>query len=410
MANSDCELFACERRYHVRHVLQPINEEPKEITISVGKRRKALDISENDEVPSKKKAREKIIRKLDEKKERVKKSLQDVTASNIIDSPTTAASGRRSSGRARNMPAKYKDFAHDLVIKKEPEDNSVEVSGVVQPEQSTSHAKLNTITETEVPEPEMPVAEMEAEVTKSGHEDTRIESDDEEARVELGLNSTAALKKIKELVNITQNLDVEKRTENRVETRTSGSVKVKYEPVDVKNEPDALIKEIFKSEVKKPNIFTKEQKEELAEKYKQYYRIFDKNIDKNIKKEKGEVNEGENKSQENDSQLEKEKESENIEKGENEGYKEEESGDGNKEKENQTNTIKAVIKKYVISKDTSKPVVATESGAAGPGRKAQWRYHCPVCTYTTPHVGFFEHHMTRVSRTWGHQGIPVVPK
>ena len=101
----------------------------------------------------------------------------------------------------------------------------------------------------------------------------------------------------------------------------------------------------------------------------------------------------------NDSQLEEEKESENSEKGGNECDSEEESGDDSKEKENETNKIKAVKKKYVIGKDTSKPVIATERSAAGSSRKPQWRYHCPVCTYTTPHVGFFEHHMTRVSRT-----------
>ena len=198
-----------------------------------------------------------------------------------------------------------------------------------------------------------------------------------------------------EVVNITQNVDadVENRTENRVETRTRRNVKVKYEPVLIKDEPDALIKEIFKSDVKKPNIFTKEQKEELAEKYKQYYRIFEKSS----KKETGRENEAENKSQENDKQLETDKETENIE---NEGDKEEEEGgdDSNeKEKENQTNKRKAVKKKYVFDKDTSKPVVATEGSATAPGRKSQWRYHCPVCAYTTPHVGFFEHHMTRVS-------------
>ena len=281
-------------------MLQQIDEKSEEITISVGKRRKALHGPEDDEVPSKKKAKEKIIKKLDEKKERVKKSLQDVTASSITDSPITAASGRRSSGRIRNMPAKYKDFAHDLVIKKEPEDDSVAVLSGVQPERSTSQAKLSTTTE-DIP---VPVAETEAEtdVTKSGdgdariqssHEDARIQSDDEETRVELGLNTTADLKKIKDLVNVTQNVDVGKRTENRVETGTSRNVKVKYEPVDIKNEPDVLIKEIFKGEVKKPNIFTKEQKEELAEKYKQYYRTFEKNI----KKETDGKNEADNKSQ-----------------------------------------------------------------------------------------------------------------
>ena len=417
VANSDCELFACERKHHVRHLLQEHDEEPKETPVSVGKRRK-LHGHEDDEGPSKKKAKEKLIKKLDEKRERVKKSLQDVAASSssggdYLTTTTTTAAGRRSSGRIRNMPAKYKDFAHDLVIKKEPEDDSVDISGCVQSEQSTPQEKLSTISENQTQEPDTPGAETEPEpeVTKSGHEDPPVESGHENTRVELELDTLAADDKIKDLeqsqvdmneglsstipevsgevVNITQNVDadVENRTESRVETRTRRNVKVKYEPVVIKDEPDALIKEIFKSDVKKPNIFTKEQKEELAEKYKQYYRIFEKNI----KKETGHENEAENKSQENDKQLETEKETENVE---NEGDKE--GGDDGKQKENQTNKRKAVKKKYVFDKDTSKPVVATERSAA-PGRKSQWRYHCPVCAYTTPHVGFFEHHMTRVS-------------
>ena len=419
VANSDCELFACERRHHVRHLQQQNDEEPNKTPVSVGKRRKALIGPEDDEVLSKKKAKEKIIKKLDEKKERVKKSLQDLTTSSSSGGgdylTTTTAAGRRSSGRIRNMPAKYKDFAHDLVIKKEPEDDSIDMSGCVQPEQSASQVKLSAITENETREPDTPVTEteLEPEVTKSGHEDPPVESGGDNTRVELELDTLAADDKIEnlehsqvdineslsstvpevsgEVVNITQNVDadVENRTESRVETRTRRNVKVKYEPVVIKDEPDALIKEIFKSDVKKPNIFTKEQKEELAEKYKQYYRIFEKNI----KKETGQENEAENKSQENDKQLETEKETENTE---NEGNKVEEGGDDSKEKENQTNKRKAVKKKYVFDKDTSKPVVATEKSAA-PGRKSQWRYHCPVCAYTTPHVGFFEHHMTRVS-------------
>ena len=315
------------------------------------------------------------------------------------------------------MPAKYKDFAHELVIKKEPDD-SVDMSGCIQPEQSTSQEKLSSITENEIREPYTPVAETEPEpeVTKSGHEDPPVESAHENTRVELELDTLAADDKIKDLehsqvdmneglsstipevsgevVNITQKVDtnVENRTEIRVETRTRRNVKVKYEPVVIKDEPGALIKEIFKSDVKKPNIFTKEQKEELAEKYKQYYKIFEKNI----KKEAGDENAAENKSQESDKQLETEKETANTE---NEGDREEEGGgdDDSKEKENQMNKRKAVKKKYVFDKDTSKPVVATERSTAAPGRKSQWRYHCPVCTYTTPHVGFFEHHMTRVS-------------
>ena len=422
VASSDCELFACERRNHVRHLLQQSDEEPNKTPVSVGKRRKALHEPEDDEGPSKKKAKEKIIKKLDEKKERLKKSLQDVTASNNSSGgdylTTTTAAGRRSSGRIRNMPAKYKDFAHDLVIKKELEDDSSDMSGCVQPEQSTPQVKLSTITENETREPDAPVAETEPEleVTKSGHEDPPVNSGYENTRVELELDTLAAEDKIKDfehsqvdnneslsstvpeisgdVVNITQNVDadVENRTESRVETRTRRNVKVKYEPVVIKDEPDALIKEIFKSDVKKPNIFTKEQKEELAEKYKQYYKIFEKNI----KKEAGDENAAENKSQESDKQLETEKETENTE---NEGDKEEEGGgdDDSKEKKKQMNKRKAVKKKYVFDKDTSKPVVATEGSTAAPGRKSQWRYHCPVCAYTTPHVGFFEHHMTRVS-------------
>ena len=417
VANSDCELFACERRNHVRHLLQQNDEEPKETAVSIGKRRNALHGHEDDGGPSKKKAKQNIIKKLDEKKEQVKKSLQDVAArsSSGGDYLATTAAGRRSSGRIRNMPAKYKDFAHDLVIKKEPDDDSVDMSGCVQPEQSTPQVKLSTITEKETREPDTPVTETEPEpeVTKSGHEDPPVESGGDNTRVELELDTLAADDKIEnlehsevdineslsstvpevsgEVVNITQNVDadVENRTESRVETRTRRNVKVKYEPVVIKDEPDALIKEIFKSDVKKPNIFTKEQREELAEKYKQYYRIFEKNI----KKETGHENEAENKSQENDKQFETAKETENIE---NEGDKEEEGGDDGKEKENQTNKRKAVKKKYIFDKDTSKPVVATEKSAT-PGRRSQWRYHCPVCAYTTPHVGFFEHHMTRVS-------------
>ena len=416
VANSDCELFACERRHHVRHVLQENDEAPKETSVSVGKRRRALHGSEDDEVPSKRKAKEKIIKKLDEKKERVKKSLQDVIASSI-DSPT----GRRSSGRVRNMPAKYKDF--DLVIKKEPDDDTGDANSCVQLEQSISQPKPRTTSEKETREPDAPVLETvpETEVTKSGHEDTRVdESGHENTRVELELDTAAALNKMKdfercqvdmnesisstilevseEVVTKNKDTDVENRTEIRVETRTRRNVKIKYDPVDIKDEPEVLIKEIFKSDVKKPNIFTKEQKEELAVKYKDYYRIFEKNI----KKEKADENEAENKSQENDSQLETEKESESIEKGAKEGDKEEESVDNDTEKQNQTSKRKAVKKKYVFDdKDTTKPVVATE-GSAAPGRKSQWRYHCPVCAYTTPHVGFFEHHMTRVSRTWVH--------
>ena len=105
MANSDYELFACARKHHVRHLLQQNDEQPKETPVSVGKRRKALHGHEDDESPSKKKAKEKLIKKLDEKRERVKKSLQDVAASSTSGGDyltTTTAAGRRSSGRIRN--------------------------------------------------------------------------------------------------------------------------------------------------------------------------------------------------------------------------------------------------------------------------------------------------------------------
>ena len=409
-----------------------------------------MNVSDEEETPAKKRANENLVRKLNEKKERVRKSLQDVTAGDA-ESPTGS---RRSSGRVRNMPAKYKDFAHHFKIKEEPQDDvgfSTETEHKSARGKSTKNETVKCLsyesivndTDTEKEEGnasenqtkninkkkervEKSLQDARAGSAKSASEtdrevqgaqdqltisekhdtphDTGSNKDAEQLQIAASLidetlDDSSTMKKADESLeteNGPDNVESSKLlqdgaacdTGTGVETRTRSSSRIKVEKV--KDEPETFIKEIFdgEMEVKKPNVFTKEQKVELVEKYKLYYRpVGDK-----TKSEK--QNE---KVQENSQEAEEKSDDKNDdgEKDESERDKSDDDDHDNKGKENQTFKKKTVKKKVTIKNNKTRKVAESEEGGAS--ETAQWIYHCPLCNYTTKHVGFFEHHMTRVS-------------
>ncbi len=305
------------------------------------------------------------------------------TPTGIVVSPQVVVSGddpdtrtRRSSGRVRSLPAKFQDYAF---IKVDADDKRapVDVAPELPPEGETPAEGATTDTFVEIViDPGTLLdsdAKADARILDSGGQADATQPDVDQGQDtgrsdqevtgqefvvtsgegEVLVNSQDTSEDVK-AVSAAHRTPPKREgvatrtTSNKTPVSSRGPKRrVKSKRLGrVKEEPQDLIREILRAEGGARKGWSKEEKEALAEKYKDYY------------KEHGE-----------DDKASKEDESAPEELGEQEEEELKENDDGVGEKRRQN------------------------SSAGGDGGA----YCCRICPYTSKHVAFFAQHMTKVS-------------